>query len=670
VKYWKLANDGSDLLVAVLDFGREEKQNFLRRQTFEELDEILTHTLPYRKAMVILSAKTESFCAGADIDEIRDILKNPDSVGELLKRAHEILLKIKGSPRPIVAAVSGTCLGGGLELALACHGRVAARHPKTVFGLPETSIGIIPGFGGTQLLPRLVGLKKSLEIILAQRKLTADDALKAGLVNAVAAPDELLSKAVQLARDMVSGKSRTKSRRPLLESIPGARRLLLWKAADRVFSQTKGAYPAPFHAIEAVRASSRPLEAGLEKEAQCFVNCVKSPEAKALLDIFFLRKEARSRRWVEWDIPTPVNKVGVVGAGFMGRRIAYAALSAGLPVRLHDTFPQAVHGATIFVEEQIKKELAKGKLAPKRAAEMRHLLTGSWGEKLGPLLDCDFIVEAVKEELEEKKRVFNALETLLPAHTVMVTNTSSLPPSQIAAALQYKDRFAAMHFFSTPSGLMDLVEIVGVPETNSRTIAKTLTLAKLLGKTPVVLQKECAGLVVNRVLVRGMAWALDFIRRFEADPWYIDWLLERHGMAMGPFKTADLVGFDTGSHVIGIMQSHYPDPHRYPPKIGDFNLAARKDLLGEKTGQGFYVWENGKPVKPNRAAPALLGLVKEDVPLDRLASEAAYKALIDHMKAEARSLVAEGISSSEMIDLALVLGAGICPNRRGLLGGL
>lgn len=654
-RYWKLTEDAELNLVAALDLGSLEKQNMLRADVLKELNVILSTERP--KALILTTAKPHSFCAGADINEIKGMADgDPAVMKAALESMHEVLMKVHNAPFPVVAAISGECLGGGMELSMACHKRIAARHPKTRFGLPEVGLGVIPGFGGTQFLPRLVGVKKALEVIVGQRKLSADEALKCGLIDKVVEPDQLIEEAKKLAF------RRTEHKMPWAERIPCARRFILKMAGKQALKATKGVYPAPLKAIESIRNSMNGLKNGLDKEAKLFMECAASMESQSLIDIFLTQQKARSNDWVGMRT-TPPERVMVLGAGVMGRTIAYAVLMGGVKVTLHDIYPKAVYDSVMFIESMLVKGCKKGKLSPADAQKMRDNLKTSSGEE--PLVDgVDFVIEVILENTEVKQKVLAALEKRLPENTVIVTNTSSLLPSEIATPLLRKDKFCAMHFFN-PAHMMDLVEIVGTAETSDETLAKTLALTKAMKKTPVVLDKECAGLLVNRVLVRGMAWALYEFVHNGIDPWKLDKALERYGMVMGPFKTIDLVGFDIAHHVMQMMAHYYPDIYKNMLEL-NLEIHKYKDLLGQKTGKGFYLWEGTKAVGPN---PEILQKFGWKVDPDSWAETgAAILNVVRLMEREAKTLADENIcNSTDMIDLAMVLGAGITPNRRGLL---
>ncbi len=676
MKYWRLESEGYHM-VLTLDLGPTEKQNKLCVAAIEELDVFLEESKPL--SLVIASAKPGSFCAGADIKEISQLLENPNAVDALFERIDRIVNNLQSGGFPSVAAIDGVCLGGGLELPLMCTERIASNNPKTILGLPETSLGIIPGFGGTQMLPRIVGLAKAAEMILggAFKKLSAADAKKCGLVTLITDSSALLTEAKRFAKHL-SFIERPNSRRSAkgIEIIPWlGRKLILSSAAKRVIKATNGVYPAPLLAIEAMRWSSKKLSLGIAKEHRLFKESVQTKEAKSLISLYFIREEAKSKNWVQRDsISEPlISPVGILGAGVMGRGIALSAISAGLPVVLHDSFPDAVHDALLFIGKSVKKEQARGKLTAEQAAARLELLTVSTRNDYSKIRHAGFIIEAVKEDLAVKQRLLGEISGLLEnPKAIIATNTSSLVLEDVAAPLLHKDQFCAMHFFN-PAEKMELVEIAGTFRTSPETLATAVALTKKLGKIPIVLEKACAGLVVNRILLRGVSYAMDTFLGGSLNPWWLDSLLEKYGFMMGPFKTLDLVGFDTADHVMKFMATCYPDA--YSARVRDLDLKKNPQVLGRKTGRGFYLWNKDGHASPNQKIAADLGLSIPQTPLKqgmygrKEFVEFIAANVLTEMKREAEAVIDEGVlTSREMIDLSMILGAGICPNRRGILG--
>ncbi|TSC89078.1 MAG: 3-hydroxyacyl-CoA dehydrogenase / enoyl-CoA hydratase / 3-hydroxybutyryl-CoA epimerase [Parcubacteria group bacterium Gr01-1014_3] len=657
------------LRILSLDCGPEAKQNTLSKQALEELNQVLDVNLTdHPRVMVIRSSKFESFCAGMDVDEIREIVNDPSNLKQLLNRAHEILMKIRQAPYPIIALIAGECLGGGLELAMACHYRFVIDHPKTRLGLPETQLGIIPGFGGTQILPRLVGMQNAIKVIVGGKKLSAKEAKQYGLADSLVDKWEALAiEELDFGTVILDFFLPVKRKVSFLERLPFGKKLVCSMARKATLKATKGVYPAPLLALEAVCASSKSLSRGLNEESDLFVKAANTPEAKNLIDLFFVRKDARKATPLEAKV-YPLDVVGVIGAGVMGSTIAYAALTAhNKQVYLHDTYVPSIHKAVRFIEDELAREVKKGKMIKGVAEETRNRLTVGYGETFHSLLSrCDIVIEAIVEDMAEKHKLFTKLEELTRPGAILVSNTSSLLPSEIASVLLHPENFCAMHFFN-PAHKMDLVEIAGIKQTNPEIIAKVLNLTRAMGKTPVVLNKECVGLLVNRVMTQYLMQSIFNVSYWPSRPnlWMLDQAFEMCGMMMGPFKTLDLIGFDTGAHVMKMMQAAYP---KSLPDLKDFKIADDKSTLGTKTGKGFYIWKNGKPVKPNYEFAKRLDIMPKKKHSLHGEIVAIRETILSKMWLEAMDIYENGIASIDMIDLSLILGGGMMPNRRGVIG--
>jgi 3-hydroxyacyl-CoA dehydrogenase/enoyl-CoA hydratase/carnithine racemase len=670
-KHWKLVIDDR---VAVLYLDSAPKQNVLHGAALEELDDITRelralHSTGDVVAAVIASAKETSFCAGADVNEIwalRDAAD--DEVSAVLELAQETFQRILRAPFPTVAAVSGECLGGGLELTLFCDMRIASSQPKTRFEAPETKLGVIPGFGGTQLLPRIVGFRTALEMVVGGKALDAQAALRAGLVDRVVTQDDLLAEAKKAALEIASGQLRPKHSLPRAERIPMIRALLrrymLHATRKMTLAKTKGNYPAFLFACDAVWASTRDLAKGWAKEHALFVQSLKTPAAKSCMSIFLTQQEARSRQWVS-EIAEPPKKVGIVGAGPMGRGIAYVLASRGIPVIIEDLSAKAIHDSIVLFESLFKKEMRRGKITKDDAARTMNLITYKVSGDYRMLRDCDLVVEAVIERVDIKRQVLKQLEDVLAPDAVIATNTSSIPLEELAPALRDPSRFLAMHFFN-PVFQMDLVEIAGHAGTAPSAFAKALATARAMRKTPVVLDKACPGFVVNRVLFPYLALSLQAILEGRVAPDELDAAFKRMGMVMGPIETLDLVGFDVGAKVLETLGGFYGEPYDYSRFT---RVVAEKKILGQKTGSGFYTYDKkGKRGKVNDAFLAQMRSNSSD-PHGNTSALMTAGAIYESMCAVGRELVVEGICKDpKFVDLACVLGAGITPNRRGLFG--
>jgi|GEM_PF-97249 len=666
--YWRVASGTDGILLVELDLGPGHKKNILKRAVFEELSDLMDKATSGRPpaGMIIASAKEDSFCAGADINEFLPMFEHPKKACGLLYDAEKLLLKILNSPFPIIAAINGECLGGGLELVLACHYRIAARDPRVKFALPETSLGIIPGFGGTQLLPRIVSMETAAQMILGNKELSAEEAMRRGLVDECVEQDRLIpsARAVILRGDAAADLKKSPPKR-WIEKLPCGWRAVLNRAGKEVIGKTKGLYPAYKYAVEALRASKKSLKKGLRREHELFIKCLETSEARSCVNFFFLEAKAKSVR--PSKIVSLPSSYGVIGAGIMGQGIAHALLSTEQPVHLHDLFQSAAENGKGAIEAMLAKGVAKGKITAEAAEKARDNLTISYGEDLKSFIGCDFVVEAIKEDLAVKHKTLRAVEEYLRPNSIVATNTSSLLPSEIAAGLKNPERLIAMHFFN-PVHKMKLVEIACHANTWPDVLPKTVAVTKAIGKLPLVLERECPGLLVNRVLMQFLAKATQGVFAGHVDPWDLDRTCEASGMEMGPFKMLDHVGLDIATDVLHTMQKYYPD--RIPEAVQKINFAAEKErgFMGRKSGKGFYFWNGDAAVKPNYRMREVFSLVADRAGDEAIARYFMEK-IMDAMRSEAEAIIKEGVClSKDMIDYAMIRGAGMLHNRRGIFG--
>lgn len=693
LKHWHFVMK-DEVAVLSLDSG-PPTQNTLCIDALRELERTLAELSCIANrgciGVVITSAKKNTFCAGAHVPEIKDLLGAPEEdIVALLTEARRVFSLLMDFPVPTIAAISGECFGGGLELALSCEARVAADERKTSFALPEVQLGIIPGFGGTQTLPPLVGYQTALEVILGGKKLSAKEALRAGLVDKVVANEHLVTEAILLARALAGGREiiRSEKRAAALDrwslgsGLTGAitRHIIVrgvpilkhaapqWfsGARDRMLKKTKGIYPAAPAALRSVENSAdMSLAWGWDQESQLFAACARTPEARNLVTFYLAREEARKSSWGAALVPPP-QKVGVVGAGVMGAGIAHAVLSRDGEVVLHDLYPAAVAQARIRIEKFFKGAVQRGIFTAEEAVTKYARLTTSYGENYAAFSDVDFALEAVAERRSIKRSVYDALVRVLPADAVLATNTSSLPLQEMAGEVRGNNRFLALHFFN-PVRTMDLVEVAGHAGTSPETLARALALVRMLKKTPVVLAHPCNGFIVNRILSIPLSMSLQAVLERKVTPYQIDRLFEGMGMVMGPFRTIDLVGFDIALAVLKSLVEYADRP------LFDYSLmekARDAGMLGAKSGKGFYLYdskekETGKNEDFfNKIAGDALTVGNANYPF--ATAEEVVRATYARMQEEARRIVAEGIAEAKFVNLAVILGAGITPNKGGL----
>ncbi len=629
-----------------------EKVNLLNPVTVAQLDKILDGlALKKPKAVIFISGKPDIFIAGADIK----VLARIESAGhgaELSRAGRKIFNKIEELGVPTVAAIHGACLGGGCELALACAFRVATDDRKTQIGLPETQLGIIPGWGGTQRLPRLIGLQAALGIIVAGKSVDGPKALKIGLVDAAVPLVALRDTAKRYAQ----GKIKARRKSVFWKNTWPVRPIVCRVARKQTLAKTHGHYPAPLRAIDAVEQGlAKRIEEGFEIEADMFGEMAATPECRNLIRVFFLRERFSKLRLEGVEPPKKkAEKVGVLGAGVMGAGIAQWCSARGLTVRLKDIKPEFVAAGMKRIEDAYREGVKRRKMS---ALDAQH----GW-ERIHPTTDytgfhdCDLVIEAVLERIEIKRPLYQELTPRLREDCVVASNTSAIPIDDLAEATGRPERFVGIHFFN-PVHKMPLVEVVRGSKTAPEVVAAAVEFAKQLKKIPIVV-KGSPGFLVNRLLMPYLNEAGMMLEEgvgiAEIDRAMLDF-----GMPMGPLRLIDEVGIDVAVDVAGELAVAFKDRMSVAPILRKLHEAG---LKGRKGGAGFYIYK-GKKERLNPKIRKLLGHARE--PLDK---EAIQKRLIGVMIAEAKRCLVEGVVAGEDdIDTGMIFGTGFPPFRGGLV---
>ena len=538
------------------------------------------------RAAVIQSGKPDNFIAGADIKEFTQIGSAEE--GEALSRAGQAIFDtLEGSRVPVVAAIHGTCVGGGTELSLACRYRVAADDRKTSIGLPEVMLGLIPGAGGSNRLPRLVGLVRALDMILSGRALRAPRALKAGLVDEVCPPAILLDVAKRAALGLAEG--RLKPRRPgisLKERL--LRPVIFRKARSSVMKKTNGHYPAPLEAIDVVRrATATSLRRGLEIEAKAFGRLSVNEVSRALVSVFFATQEIKKDAGYPQGTPSrEVKKLGVLGAGLMGAGIAGAASNVGIPVRMKDASNEALGRGLRYVRNTFEER--------RRRRSLTRLEVARRVDRVSPTLNytgfgrAELVIEAVFEDLELKRRVLAETEAATSEECVFASNTSSIPIGEIAAGCRRPGQVLGMHFFS-PVHKMPLLEVIATSETAPEALATAVGFGRRIGKHVIVVG-DGPGFYTTRALspyLNEAAWLLTE----GAAVGDIDGALTAFGFPVGPVTLFDEVGIDVAAKIGKVMVQHLGDRMELPPATDRMMADGR---LGRKSKRGFYTYGKGR----------------------------------------------------------------------------
>jgi len=521
------------------------------------------------QAIVIVCAG-RTFIAGADITEFG----KPPSEPSL----HAVLDLIEGAPKPVVSAIHGTALGGGLEVTLACHYRVGVKGAR--FGLPEVKLGILPGAGGTQRLPRVVGVEKGLQMMVSGDPIGADEALRVGLIDEIVDGD-LATAGVAFAEKVLDEKRPLRKIRDLTDKIAAARSEpeIFAQFRKSMARQTRG-LRAPESIVKAVEAAvSLPFDQGIKRERELFVELLNSPESKAQRYFFFAEREAAKIPDVPADTPAKeIKKAAVIGAGTMGGGIAMNFANAGIPVTVVEVAQEALDRGLGIVRKNYEATAARGRLTPADVEKRMGLITGSVDFKAAA--DADIVIEAVFEEMPIKQEVFARLDAVCKADAVLATNTSTLDVDEIASATKRPESVIGTHFFS-PANVMRLLENVRGRKSSKTTIATAMTVGRRIGKVP-VLVGVCYGFVGNRMLHQRGLQAEKLILEGAA-PHHVDRVLTDFGFPMGPFAMSDLAGLDVGWRIRKGRGVKAPVADRIC-ELGRF---------GQKTGAGYFKYEKG-----------------------------------------------------------------------------
>jgi len=614
--------------------------------------------------VLFASGKKGVFLAGADVNQFVEVAATSDAVAAAARarRGQAVFSRIAALPVPTLAAINGACLGGGLEMALACTARLAADAPEVSIGLPEVRLGLIPGWGGTQRLPRLIGASRALDLILTGRTLTGRKAARLGVVDGVVPAEGLEHSALgELGRLIARGPGRRPSW-SLADRVALARPLVFWMARRGVLAQTKGRYPAPLAALDVVRRGlAGPIDRGLDLEAARVGELLVGDVSRNLVAIFLSSRATAPPGEKEPRAPRrrPIERIGVLGAGAMGAGIAAVAAMRSVPVRLKDVSAEALGRGMKQVHAYAAKASRKG-ILPRHEAPLREALVAPSLDSTG-LARCDLVIEAVVENLDVKRAVLAEMEQLLDPEALFATNTSSLSVAAIAEGASRPGRVLGLHFFN-PVEKMPLVEVVRAPSTDPEAVSAAVALARRLGKTPVVVG-DTPGFIVNRILMPYLSEAMQLLSEGAATE-RIDRALEDFGMPMGPLALLDQIGIDVAAKVADVLHEAFAG-RPSPPGDGRLLHALREaGLLGAKSGRGFYVHRGRGRRRVNPAAAALVkarGSAAPE-PADVVAR------LVDAMINEAALLLEEkAVQGPEVIDLAMIFGAGFPPYRGGLL---
>ena len=617
------------------------------------------------RGVVLVSGKPDTWLAGADIDEFLTLQTASDA--EALSRSgQELLARLESLSIPVVAAIHGACLGGGLETALACRYRIASDHPKTVLALPEVQLGLIPGAGATQRLPRLIGLQRALDMILSSRNVRARKAYQMGLVDELVHPAILADIAIDRARklaDRTLGARRSPKDRGaagvLLEDNPLGRAIVFRKAREGVEEKTHGHYPAPFAAIQAVQTGyEKGREAGYRAEAKAFGEMAVSDESKQLVFLFFATTALKKDPGVDEPAPEPhpVDTLGVIGAGFMGAGIASVAVQQGTSVRLKDTDTTRVGRGMAAVSEVLRGRLKKKQITRRQYDDEMDLAGGT--VDYSGFGRAALVIEAVFEDLALKHRVLREVEPLIAPAAVYASNTSTIPITRIAEVADRPGRVLGMHFFS-PVHKMPLLEVIVTPRTESDATVTAVAYGKQLGKTVIVVN-DAPGFYTTRTLSAYMNEAgrlLDEGAAIEA----IDAALTTFGFPVGPITLLDEVGIDVGGKVGQVLYEAFGE--RMAPSES-LRRVVESGRTGRKGKKGFYQYDDAGA--KNGVDPSVYDLLAGGAARVEMDPVEVQQRCVLAMVNEALRCLEEGVLRSPRDgDVGAVFGIGFPPFRGG-----
>ena len=616
------------------------------------LDEIESD--PQIKGVVIASGKKDSFVAGADVAMLA-ACNSAEDAQALSSGGQQVFDRIETMDKTFVAAIHGPALGGGLELALACNYRVCTDSSKTQLGLPEVQLGLLPGSGGTQRLPKLIGVQQAMKMMLTGSPARAKQARKYGIVDDMVPHSILMDVATKLALQPKRKQAAKKSMSAkMLENTSIGRKIMFNKAREATLAKTKGNYPAPMHIIECIETGQSNIREGYETEARLFGELVMTKESKQLREIFFATTEMKKETGVEGVEPRTITRAGVLGGGLMGGGIAFvSATKAKVPVRVKDISENGIASALKYSYDILNKKVKRRFMRKSDMQQQMSMISGCLD--YSGYKSNDIVIEAVFEDLDLKRQMVADIEEHCKDDTIFASNTSSIPIVDIAANAKRPENVIGLHYFS-PVDKMPLAEVIPHPKTSDDVISTTVDFARKQGKTPIVV-KDGAGFYVNRILAPYMSEA-GFIA-LEGQPVdEIDKALVNFGFPVGAFKLLDEVGIDVGTKITPILMAQFGERFAAPEA---FDKLLKNDRKGKKNGRGFYDYSGkgkSKGKKVDESVYELLGVTPETKYDDETVVERCVLLMLN----EAARCLEEGVIRSPRDgDIGAIFGIGFPP---------
>ncbi len=612
---------------------------------------------------IVMAGTGKNFIAGADITQIQGI-KDREAVYERALQGTRFMSGLETGPKPIVAAINGNCLGGGLELAMACHYRVAVDGAN--LGQPEVQIGLIPGAGGTQRLPRLIGLRYALEMITMGKPIKSKVAHQRGLVDEITDADGLIDKAVAAARRFINGQLNIKARmtRNMHHWIPSAaeKKAMMDFTKAMVAAQAKG-YIAPMKAVEAIdQGLSYDIDADLEREVALFADCAISDVAENLIGIFLNTRAAGRLDRIKDITPEKVRKVAMLGAGVMGSGIINLLLKGGFETVLWEIDEAAIQKGLDAVRKTFAYPIKKRKMKAEALETMLDQLLTTTTD-LKDLTDVDLVIEAVVENMDIKQDIWKQLEAVCPSHAVFATNTSALPITEMATILSDPGRMIGLHFFN-PAHRMMLLEIICAGETSNQTLATSVAFARQIKKIPIVVN-DGPGFYVSRQLGGLMGGAI-YLTADGVAGTVVEQAMVNFGMPMGPAALSDLTGIDINYHVNKTFEKRLGERYQVHPLT---ELIYQTGCYGRKTGAGYMDYSGDTPVPNQKVVDVIQAFLKDkQVATREMSEQEIVNLMLANAINEAAYMMDEGICDRPQdMDLAMIYGTGFPPYRGGIL---
>jgi 3-hydroxyacyl-CoA dehydrogenase/enoyl-CoA hydratase/3-hydroxybutyryl-CoA epimerase len=640
--------------VHILTFDRPDSvANIFDAATLRELNDQLDGIERGASGVVFISAKPGIFIAGADLHALETL--TGDGLREFIELGQNVFNRIAGLRIPSVAAIHGACVGGGYELCLACRWRIATADRATKIGLPETQLGILPAWGGSTRLPRLIGVPGALDIILGGKTLPAKAALRRGMIDEIAPRESLRAAALKWLENRSYRSHRTyRTYFPWQARITAA--IAAPIARKRMAEKSRGHYPALPMALDAVTLGAREtIEESLRRERVSVLMLAASPECRNLIRVFQLQERAKKLRVPGAGKPAVVGHVAVIGAGVMGAGIAQWLSARGVRVLMRDIDPERVAGGMSRIAALYATAVKRHILDPKEARDGMDRVSPAATET--PLNAVDLVIEAAVEKMDLKKRIFARLDETAPLRTLLATNTSALSITELGAAVKHADRVVGIHFFN-PVHRMPLVEVITGEQTSAETAAAAVRFVQKIGKLP-VLVRDSPGFLVNRILLPYMVEAGELFAQ-GAECAEVDAAMLDFGMPMGPLRLIDEVGLDVAEDVAATLAAGFPG-HMHVPAVLGRMLAA--GLLGRKSGRGFYIHGKRKAV-PNQDA-AKYREAGAAPTLDRATMQRRMALLM--VNEAARCIEEKVVAEPADVDFGMIMGAGFAPFRGGPL---